>query len=128
MYDVGVFKILRELPLIPEGLEQAGQPVDNGLTSRLINFRRDSVWSRSFANLKLTNSLQCLLSCWTLIEGRNQKSLWQVLECPLINGGLPVKQLAEMSRPALKDVCLVGKQGPIYCTNRSHGVRGRSIN
>ena len=84
MYDVCIFEVLAAL-LLTESLEPTGEPVDDGLTSKLVDLRSDFIWPWSFLTLELTDYLHCLLSCWALVKGGDQGLLGDVIECLLIN-------------------------------------------
>ena len=67
VYDVGVFEVFWQLPLLPEGLEQAGQPVDDdsgGISSG----------PKVYHCLHCLAAFHCLLSCWALVKGGDQRS------------------------------------------------------
>ena len=90
MYDVGIFEVLTAL-FLTENLDPTGEPVDGGLTSKLVDFRRDSIWPWSFSTLGLTDGLHCFLSRWGFIKCGNQGSLRHVIQCLLINCRGPVQ-------------------------------------
>ena len=104
MNDVGDLEVSRNLPSLPEGLEQADELLSKCLTTHFEDFGWYSIWARGLASLQLLSSLDGLCFCWQAVVGVDQGTLRHVLNCPVFNAGGLVQQLAEVCCPTLQDV------------------------
>ena len=68
--DVGILEVFRNLPSLPEELEQADELPSKCLTTRLEDFGWYSIWASGLVSLQLLDSLDGLCFCWWAIKGR----------------------------------------------------------